>query len=322
MGLFNTWIESDYGWTAILVIIIIFTLITVWFYYTRDKYEPEPFSRIMVAYFHGMVSVIPALIISLIAISFVSLNMLLTAVILAPIIEEFTKGYFVVRLSKHDSFDGPLDGIIYGSMVGAGFATIENLLYGFSTSTLFSINEGVEITFYRSFAQIIGHPLYTGIMGAGVGAYKVGLQNNQYNRIWQSIVLHGMWNGAASLGQPNLFYIGLVIVGVISAIKLRNELTYALELDRKAFERGYYEQKRRYLEYMKNQYNQWYYGNIQSPTNKFQNFSNNSSSQHPSQKNQPFPPNKMFPNKENDTFISNNNDDEPNKPSNNDDTVD
>lgn len=291
MGLFSDWIEGDYGWTAIFVIIIIFTLITMWFYYTKDKYEPEPINRIIVAYFYGMLSVIPALIISLIAVSLVSVNMLLTAVILAPIIEEFTKGFFVVHLSKHDSFDGPLDGIIYGSMVGAGFATIENILYGFFTSADLSIIEGVEITFYRSFAQIIGHPLYTGIMGAGVGAYKVGLQKNQYSLIWQSIVLHGMWNGAASLVQPVTFFGGLMIVAIISAIRLRNELTYAIDLDRKAFERGYYEQKTRYLKYMKAQHERWYNESLQSPVNNFQNFENNVNSQYSNQLNQTLPSN-------------------------------
>ena len=68
MGIFSDWVEGEYGWTTILGIVILFTIITIWFYYTRDKYEPEPFSRILVAYLYGMLSVIPALIISLIAV--------------------------------------------------------------------------------------------------------------------------------------------------------------------------------------------------------------------------------------------------------------
>ena len=321
MGLFNDWVEGEYGWTTILVIVIFFTLITIWFYYTRDKYEPEPFSRILVAYFYGMISVIPALIISLIAVYFVSFNILLTGIIIAPVIEEFTKGYFVVHLSKHDSFDGPLDGIIYGSMVGSGFATIENLLYGFSTSTLFSINEGVELTFYRSLAQIIGHPLYTGLMGAGVGAYKVGLKNNQYNLIWQSILFHGLWNGAASSSLAITFIGGLIIVAIISIIRLRDELQNAIELDRKAFERGYYEQKQQYLEYMKNLNNRLFYRHSYPPINNIRESDQSTYSQQPNQINHKYPTKTDSVNQDDNIYGSNNNENH-SSTDNSDNTVD
>lgn len=258
MGVISNWIDGPYGWTAIFLIVVFFTFITILFYYTRDKYEPEPKSRIFVAYVYGIVSVVPALIISLISIDLFIASPLLSAIIIAPIIEEFAKGFFVVQLSKDESFDGPLDGLIYGAMVGSGFATVENLLYGFA-ATLTNIDAGVQLAFYRSLPQIVGHPLYTGIMGAGVGAYKVGLNRNQYDLIWQSIVLHGMWNGAASIADPTSFFAGLTIVIVISIIRLRDELMKAMELDRKAFERGYYEQKKIYLEYMKLEYDRWYH---------------------------------------------------------------
>ncbi|MHA2097252.1 MAG: PrsW family intramembrane metalloprotease [Candidatus Kariarchaeaceae archaeon] len=258
MSVINDWINGPYGWTAILLIVVISTGLTVLFYYTRDKYEPEPYSRILVAYAYGMISVVPAIFISLVAIDFLILSPIISAVILAPIIEEFAKGYFVVRLSKDKSFDGPLDGIIYGAMVGAGFATVENLLYGFVAS-LVTIEAGVELTFYRSLAQIVGHPLYTGLMGAGVGAHKVGLHKQPYNLIWQSIVLHGMWNGAASL-QSNFFFFGLIVVIIISIFRFRNELTQSIRLDKEAFERGYYDQKQAYYDYMQSLYNQHYYG--------------------------------------------------------------
>ena len=257
MGVISDWIDGPYGWTAIFLIVLFFTFLTILFYYTRDKYEPEPVSRIFIAYVYGIISVIPALIISLISIDLFIASPILSAIIIAPIIEEFAKGFFVVQLSKDETFDGPLDGLIYGAMVGSGFATVENLLYGF-TATLINIDAGVQLAFYRSLPQIVGHPLYTGIMGAGVGAYKVGLNMNQYNLVWQSIVLHGMWNGAASISDPTSFFAGLAIVIIISIIRLRDELMKAMELDRKAFERGYYEQKKIYLEYMKLEYDRWY----------------------------------------------------------------
>jgi hypothetical protein len=96
-------------------------------------------------------------------------------------------------------------------------------------------------------------------MGAGVGAHKVGLHKQPYNLIWQSIVLHGMWNGAASL-QSNFFFFGLIVVIIISIFRFRNELTQSIRLDKEAFERGYYDQKQAYYDYMQSLYNQHYYG--------------------------------------------------------------
>lgn len=247
MGILSIWINSDYAWTLILVIVMFFTFITVLFYYTRDKYEPEPISKIAQAFLYGVLSVIPAVIISIIGLALLGNNMLIFAILLAPLIEEFSKAYFVVQLSKDDTFDGPLDGLIYGAMVGSGFATIENLLYGLGTSYI-NVSSGVELTFYRSIPQIIGHPLYTGLVGAGIGAYKVGLIRNKYQNIWMAILLHSMWNLSASLTDPLMFFGGIAIVVTFSIIQLRKELKKAIELDRKAYESGYYDKKKIYLE--------------------------------------------------------------------------
>ena len=67
MSRFDEWLNGSYGWITILLIVFIFKGITILFYYTRDKYEPEPYSRIFRAYVYGMLSVVPSLIISLIA---------------------------------------------------------------------------------------------------------------------------------------------------------------------------------------------------------------------------------------------------------------
>jgi hypothetical protein len=56
-----------------------------------------------------------------------------------------------------------------------------------------------------------------------------------------------MWNGAASLPEY-YFFGGIAFVIIISIIILKTELTTAILLDRKAYESGYYEAKRLYLE--------------------------------------------------------------------------
>ena len=247
MQSYQYYVDNHPYW-IILCIVIIFTFLTIVFYYTRDKYEPEPISRIVVAFIYGIISVIPAIVISVLVSSLIPSNTVLFSILIAPVIEEFCKGYFVVLLSKDNTFDGPLDGFVYGAMVGSGFAAVENILYGISAVLQYTNNSGVELTFIRSMTLIIGHPFYTGIMGAGVGAYKVGLQRSPYNEIWVSMMFHAFWNGVASLSTTGTFFLGLLVVIIASIYKMRVELRKAIALDKVAFEQGYYTKKKEYYE--------------------------------------------------------------------------
>jgi RsiW-degrading membrane proteinase PrsW (M82 family) len=253
-------ITEDNAWLFILGIVVIFTLITIFFYNRLDKYDPEPLSRLAFAYFLGILSVIPALIMSGIASAFVG-NVVLLTVIVAPILEEIAKAWMVFYLAKSDTFDGILDGLIYGAMVGAGFASAENFLYGLQFSFTSGITTGLTLTVIRSLTQILGHPMYTGLTGAGVAAYKsskeipihmrktVGV-TSKYNQLWRAILLHALWNGSASLpGAGFVIAIGAVII--ISVIVLRYEVQLAVHLDKVAHESGYYDRKRDYIEYMR-----------------------------------------------------------------------
>ena len=183
---------------------------------------------------------IPALIFSLIGGLFVGFNTILLSVIIAPVMEEIAKLLFVIYLAKSDDFDGPLDGLIYGAMVGAGFAAAENVLYGFGQVNL---SQGVTLTAFRSLTLIIGHPLYTGLAGVGVGEWKVGMARSKYDKIWRSMLFHGLWNLSASMSNIVLLFIGLVVVVVMNVIVLRRELRRTLAIDKSAYERGYYTQK-------------------------------------------------------------------------------
>src|SRR4051812_24191227 len=90
---------------------------------------------------------------------------------IAPIVEEAAKGsallilFFMVRRE----FDNTLDGIVYGSLVGIGFAMTENILY-FGREYLEDGLAGVGLLFYmRVVLGGLGHALYTGTTGAALG---------------------------------------------------------------------------------------------------------------------------------------------------------
>src|SRR4030095_8134647 len=46
-----------------------------------------------------------------------------------PLVEESTKGIFLLIIAFSKNFDGPVDGAVYGGAVGLGFGMTENFLY-------------------------------------------------------------------------------------------------------------------------------------------------------------------------------------------------
>ena len=94
-----------------------------------------------------------------------------TAVIEAPVVEECSKGlallliFFIAYLARRRSglveFSGVMDGIVYGSAVGFGFAIAEDLLYG--------AQYGAETFIVRRIFGGFAHASFTSLTGIGIG---------------------------------------------------------------------------------------------------------------------------------------------------------
>ena len=95
----------------------------------------------------------------------------LTPAIAAPILEELCKALLllVVLLVRRDSERPMLDCIVYGALVGLGFAVVENINY----YTLAAVQGGTaglaRSVSLRAFLGGLNHALFTGIVGAGIG---------------------------------------------------------------------------------------------------------------------------------------------------------
>ncbi len=97
----------------------------------------------------------------------------LTASISAPFIEELTKGaaLWVIFLFFKKDFDNVMDGIVYGALVGLGFAAFENFMYYARTDTLLST---FVLTMMRGVIGSVGsHACYTALTGIGFGLFRV-----------------------------------------------------------------------------------------------------------------------------------------------------
>jgi RsiW-degrading membrane proteinase PrsW (M82 family) len=106
--------------------------------------------------------------------------------ITAPLVEEAAKGIALViafllsqvaarRFGAH-AFEGLSDGLVYGAAVGMGFAFTEDVFYFYGLANQAGVREGWEL--FQSRVDLfglnmLGHSIYTGLFGAGLGAATV-----------------------------------------------------------------------------------------------------------------------------------------------------
>ncbi|MFH0825481.1 MAG: PrsW family glutamic-type intramembrane protease, partial [Pseudomonadota bacterium] len=101
-------------------------LFFLYYFYKKDRIEPEPLFMIRNCFVMGMIAVIPAMILEW---PFTGMGVFLVCIV-GPVVEEVVK-FTTVRLTvyKHAEFDEPLDGVVYSASTALGFASLENLFY-------------------------------------------------------------------------------------------------------------------------------------------------------------------------------------------------
>jgi RsiW-degrading membrane proteinase PrsW (M82 family) len=143
-----------------------------------DRYEREPKRVAIGAFAWGAVgaiffSIIIELISGGILIATVGKDAgtILTLGVGAPIIEETCKALALVGLLIffRDEFDNVLDGLVYGALIGLGFAMTENMLYFGSAYLEDGLSAFGALFIVRAVIDGFGHALYTGTTGAAIG---------------------------------------------------------------------------------------------------------------------------------------------------------
>ena len=197
------------GLSAIPLVLII--LMVLWF----DRWKPQPKLLLLVCLLWGAVaSVIMTLIASwfgIAALAFVGLDAsgdVFGAVVMAPVIEEITKGILlvVIVLAARKHFEGPLDGWVYGSLIGAGFAFTENILY-LGGAYVENADAGLWQTFVmRCLMSPLLHSAFVACAGVSIGfAARRGAwwltAIMWLPGLLAGMVLHAVWNGAATVNS-------------------------------------------------------------------------------------------------------------------------
>jgi protease PrsW len=200
-----------------------------------DRYEKEPLGLIVVAFLWGS---LPAIGLALAfelgleaPLAGSSLGPDVTAWGLAPLIEEPVKALALAGLFMfaRSEFDGPLDGIVYGSLIGFGFSMTENLLYfldaGPGLGGMFWVRSVIFGMNHAFFTSIVGLALgvvrYRQARALGVGAFLLGLA--------LAILFHALHNYAVRYQLAGLVASwlvqasGVLVVLAVAVLGWRNE---------------------------------------------------------------------------------------------------
>jgi protease PrsW len=202
-----------------------------------DRWEPEPKGLLAFAVAWGAIAAVGlALGVDLVLTLLLGRgDDVLSSVIQAPIVEEIAKGLGVllVFVAARRAFDGPVDGIVYGALVGAGFAFTENIQY-FAISLIEGGAGDVATTFFlRGILSPFAHVMFTSVTGFAIGlaarrgagagtAFRYGLAG-----LVGAIALHALWNGSAVFADFFSLYLALqvplFVLFLLGIVLLRRE---------------------------------------------------------------------------------------------------
>lgn len=168
----------------------------IFYIYSKDKYDREPFENLFISFLLGVICTVPAALIQrygtpLMGVFIPRFSLayyFVWAFLLVGISEEGCK-FLVLRLYSYRqaAFNEPFDGIVYSVMVAMGFATLENVLYVFQ--------HGVATGLLRMFLAVPAHACFGVLMGYHAGLAKFDVIKAPYHML-KGIALAVFFHGA------------------------------------------------------------------------------------------------------------------------------
>ena len=157
--------------TIILILAILPVIVLSVYIYHKDKYEKEPFSMLMLAFFLGMLAIpMDLIVVGIINAVWEGSTVFYSAFLEAGIPEEFCKWtLFMLVIWRNKNFDEFFDGIVYAAFISLGFACIENIMYVFGAD---DISDAIHTGVLRALLSVPGHFLFAVIMGYFLGMAK------------------------------------------------------------------------------------------------------------------------------------------------------
>ncbi|MDX6311864.1 MAG: protease PrsW [Streptomyces sp.] len=224
------------GFLVGLILAILPVPLLGWAFLWLDRVEPTPWRNAVFAFAWGACAATLVAILAneyathLLATTFTatpSETNTLGATFVAPMVEESAKGSAVLLLFlfRRRDFTGIVDGVVIAGLTATGFAFTENILYigsafGEDQASGFSgIASTTAATFFvRVVMTPFAHPLFTSLTGIGFAIAATSPPGKA--RRWLAplggwllaMVLHGTWNGSASLSPLGFLAVYAVLM--------------------------------------------------------------------------------------------------------------
>jgi len=228
---------------------VIPALVAMWVVDRLDRKRPEPASTRRLVAFAGMLSVIPAILVegylmndvgAMLAPAYTYQGASYKAFVVAAGVEEACKiavVYWIVW--RRPEFDERMDGIVYASRAGLGFALVENVMYLMNSG---SLQGQLYMWVARAFLAVPGHAMWTGMIGYMAARRRfdrVGL--GLIGGYLLAVAFHGAYDVAVFAQQPlhleghetaaNLMILIPLGLTVAAFIVVRSMARTALRLD-------------------------------------------------------------------------------------------
>jgi protease PrsW len=211
-----------------------------------DRFEREPWPLVLASFLWGA---FPAVVLSLALESLVAqplggvrrelAGQLLASSMFVPVIEETAKAgalVLILLFFRHE-IDNLVDGILYGAMVGFGFAMTENLLYYVGALLEGGWSEWGALIFLRGVVFGLNHAFFTALTGAAIGYARMAKGRlRRYGvplmGLGAAVVAHAVHNLGVELASENVLGIllsmgsdaaGVLLVGAMIVIGVQQE---------------------------------------------------------------------------------------------------
>lgn len=197
-----------------------------------DRYEKEPWPLLLAVFVWGAV---PAVVLALLAEVQKTTTTIGSepqmSIWLAPLVEEPLKALALVGVFlffRHE-FDNMLDGIIYGALIGFGFAMTENALYFSREGSALSSLLWLRVVIFG-----FNHAFYTSIVGVALGLIRYDQRRwagwiALPGALFLAIMLHALHNAATSYQFPGILIAWLISSGGVLIVVLVAVITWRKE---------------------------------------------------------------------------------------------
>jgi RsiW-degrading membrane proteinase PrsW (M82 family) len=217
----------------ILGVLFVSPFVAVYVFFIRwcDRFEPEPWWLVALAFIWGAVfatfgggissAIVQAFVAGASGVSENDSSMqTFGATVLAPIFEEGFKGAGVGMIALASALglkelDGALDGAIYGGVVGLGFTLTEDILYVAEAFVKDGVRGFLGLVFLRTVLLGLSHCTFTACTGIGFGI-AVELRGWPGKILapilgfFCAVLMHAMHNALPELGDAGLMMMLLV----------------------------------------------------------------------------------------------------------------